>query len=358
MKIALLNLPFDSNFGGNLQRYALITFIKNLGYDIEHINLRYNYKLPWYKVPFSYSKRIIKKLIFRDSRPILLEQQMTREAIRKNKAAETFYNRYIPHTKVINNKKELNLLPKYDVYIVGSDQVWRKSMTQAYNLKTYFFDFIRNSSSIKIAYGASFGSDQNELTSSEIKKLGELYNKFSAVSVREQSAIQLLNSYKWTTPQAITVLDPAFLLTKEDYIELINKGTTSHCSGNLFCYILDNTEKKEQTIQNTARSLNLKPFRVTLNNENTTIEQWIRSFQDAEYIITDSYHGLIFSIIFNKPFTLIKNEKRGNTRFESLLETLEIKTDKSFSWDNINERIEEEKKKAIKYLLSNLPSIQ
>ena len=66
--------------------------------------------------------------------------------------------------------------------------------------------------------------------------------------------------------------------------------------------------------------MQLKPFELGLTDDKpASIEQWLRSFADAEYVITDSYHGLVFSIIFNKPFHLIRNKFRGNARFESLL---------------------------------------
>lgn len=354
MKIALLNLPFDSNYGGNLQRYALITILQRNGYDVEHINLRFNYKLPWYKVPFSFLKRIIKKLIFRDNNPILLEQQKIREINRRNKNAEIFYNQYIPHTKVINNKKELNRLPKYEAYIVGSDQVWRKSMTKAYGLNTYFFDFIKDDSSIKIAYGVSLGSEQNELLATEIQKLGQFYKKFSAVSVRENSALKMFQSYNWTSPQAIQVLDPTLLLSIEDYIKLINNGKTYHSPGEIFCYILDKNKEKEKIIHDTTNQLKLKPFFIDLERGDTSIEQWLRSFQDAKHVITDSFHGLVFSIIFNKPFTLIRNEKRGNARFDSILQTFNIPLNGQIDWGNINTKIIQEREKAMKFITQAL----
>lgn len=360
MNIALLNLPFDSNYGGNLQRYALITILQRNGYRVEHINLRFNYKLPWYKIPFSYSKRIIKRLIFHDKNPILLEQQMENEAIARNRLAEVFYNKYIPHTKSINNKKGLNKLPKYDAYIVGSDQVWRKSMTQAYGLSTYFFDFVKDTITTKIAYGVSLGNNNNELTQTEIKKLRRLYKRFTAVSVRESSAIEIFQNYQWTMPQAIQVLDPTLLLSKEDYNKLIDNGNTHHSSGNLFCYILDNDPVKEKIILEEIDKLKLTPFYINLKEKNTSIEQWLRSFRDAKHIITDSFHGLVFSIIFNKPFTLIRNERRGNARFDSILELFNIPTNKQeeIDWEYINFKIQEERKKALEFIIQTLNSNQ
>lgn len=348
MRIALLNLPFDNNYGGNLQRYALITVLKRQGYDIEHINVQLSYHLPWYKYPFSYTKRFLKKMLGIDKRPICLEQYLCKEDTIKNQKAKEFYNKYIPHTHVVTRKKDLYNF-HYDAYIVGSDQVWRKNMTSLLGLESYFLDFIEDKKIIKIAYGVSLGNEFNELTRREIKSLKYFYEQFDSVSVREDSALQLFDTYQWVSPQAIQVLDPTLLLTKEDYVNLINAKNTEPSSGDLFCYILDYNENKQQIICDIAEKKNLTPFIVTLDDGNVSIEQWLRSFQDATYIVTDSYHGLVFSIIFNKPFTLIQNKKRGNSRFDSLLKMLDI-TVGSFDWYKINSIISNKKEVAINFL--------
>ena len=86
-----------------------------------------------------------------------------------------------------------------------------------------------------------------------------------------------------------------------------------------------------------------------------SIQQWLRSFYDASYIITDSYHGLLFSIIFNKPFKLIKNEVRGNTRFESIINMLDIPLDIEITdWTLINKNIKKWQQISIDYLVNSL----
>lgn len=350
MRIALLNLPLDSNFGGNLQRYALITFLKKLGYNIEHINLRINYQLPWYKIPFAYTKRIFLKVFRNDKRPIFLEKHLKETDYQKIQAIDTFYKKYIPHTNAITKKTELHKLASYDAYIVGSDQVWRKRMTCQLGLNTYFLDFVKNQNAIKIAYSVSLGNSNNELTPKNIKHLRNLYKQFKAVSVREDSALELFQHYQWMTPQAIHTVDPTFLLSKEDYIKLINAGNTISPDGDLFCYILDQNDEKEKVIQETAQKLDLKPFYITIN-ENISIEQWLRAFHDSKYVITDSYHGLVFSIIFNKPFLLLENEKRGNARFESILKMFNLKANsEKYDWNYINLTIKKEQERSIIFL--------
>lgn len=319
MKIALLNLPYDNNYGGNLQRYALMKVLQDMGHDVTHINLRFGYHLPWYKKPFSYTKRVFLKYLFGKDIKINQECHLRQQYAERCAVTEPFYQRYIKHTDPITDLRKLKDLHGFDAFVVGSDQVWRKKIAGKY-LCTMFLDFLPADAAVKrIAYGVSLGVAENELNQEEISRLSELYKRFDAVSVREDSALDLLIDYGWTNPQAIQVLDPTLLLTKDDYMQLIDNASTVPSKGNMFCYILDKTEEKSHLIKQKATELQLKPFELGLSDDKpASIEQWLRSFADAEYVITDSYHGLVFSIIFRKSFYLIKNEFRGNARFDSL----------------------------------------
>lgn len=97
-KIAVLNLPFDNNYGGNLQRYALITILKGMGHQVEHINLQSRYSLPWFKKPFSFAKRIAKKMFLDKNTPIILEKQLAIQAKKRNVLALNFYGKYSSYT--------------------------------------------------------------------------------------------------------------------------------------------------------------------------------------------------------------------------------------------------------------------
>ena len=325
MKIALLNLPYDNNYGGNLQRYALMKVLQDMGYDVTHINLRFFYHLPWYKKPFSYTKRFILKYILGKNIKIYQEGYSQRKYEDRCTITEPFYQRYIKHSEPITDLRELKKLQGFDAYIVGSDQVWRKKIAGKY-LYTMFLDFLPDDSTVKrIAYGVSLGVAENELNQKEISSLSEFYKRFDAVSVREDSALELFQEYAWKNPQAVQVLDPTLLLKKEDYLQLVENGSTHPSEGNLFCYILDKTDEKNSLILQKAEELHLKPFYFSIQGDKSaSIEQWLRSFADAKYVITDSYHGFLFSIIFNKPFHLIKNKYRGNERFEAFVQMLNI----------------------------------
>lgn len=354
MRIALLNLPVDNNYGGNLQRYALIKVLQDMGYDVTHLNLRFCWQLPWYKKPFSYSKRIIKWLVLGRDVHINQEKYQRLEYIRNCSLIEPFYQKYIKHSDTIFSKEGFLKYLDYDAYIVGSDQVWRKKIALGY-LSTMFLDFIPRSLAVKrIAYGVSLGTSENELSQSEINKLGYLYKQFNSVSVRELSAIPLLSSYGWRVPEAVKVLDPTFLLNKEDYIKLINDENTDSSGGVIFCYILDMTKEKEKIIENESKKQKLPTIIMGLKS-GVSIERWLSYFLDAKSIITDSYHGLVFSIIFNKPYKLIRNQFRGNARFDSVLNELNLSDDgMNVNWRKTNEKMQELKLKSIRFLNSAL----
>lgn len=354
MKIALLNLPYDNNYGGNLQRYALMKILQDMGHDVTHINLRFHWRLPWYKMPYVYVKRVVKKLIIDHHACVFLEQKLNDRYEQLCKVTDPFYERDIKHTDVIPDLKQLSELNGFDAFVVGSDQVWRKTIANKY-LKTMFLDFVpKNQNVLRIAYGVSLGSDRNELSEKEIHYLADLYKLFNAVSVREESALRLFDSYGWKNPKASAVLDPTLLLDKDDYIELINNSTTVPSKGNLFCYILDETKEKWEKIRTMEQELGLKAFEISLKGEcSVSIEQWLRSFNDAEYVITDSYHGLLFSIIFRKPFYLFKNQYRGNARFDSVLDTFGFSADadnSEFDWNQLSNQLDDKRNQSLAFL--------
>jgi hypothetical protein len=221
---------------------------------------------------------------------------------------------------------------KFDAFIVGSDQVWRKEYS--IGIKTYFFDFIPRKSSIKrISYAASFGIDTWNYSEEETQEMRDLIIRFNAVSVREKTGVEMCKRY--LNSDAIQVLDPVLLLQKSDYLDLI-KENKNNLSEKIFAYILDVDNEKEGFINSMSAVMSASVKSIFPNkpkvNSNLiddlifpSVDEWLLSFKDSEYVITDSFHGVVFSIIFNKEFFVLKNTKRGLTRIESLLEMFEIK---------------------------------
>ena len=352
MKIALLNLPIDDNYGGNLQRFALVKVLQNMGHEVTHLLIMRRFTIWKLRSLFAIPKRIIIRFIFRRKIPILSEFITQKKNIEAYNRIKPFYDKYIKHTEQINDYKSLKQYNFFDAYIVGSDQVWRKQIVQPFPLKMFLWDYLFSTAK-KIAYAVSLGNSEPELDKIEAESLKKYYNQFCAVSVREKSALNVLDCYGWTTPKADWLVDPTLLLKKEDYLEVVNRAETSRMDGDMFCYILDPTNEKIDFIECESASKNMKPFITGLHE--ISIEQWLRNFNDAKFIVTDSYHGFVFSMIFNKPVKLFLNEYRGNARFESLFELLDIlKDQKTFDWNKINAILANEREKSINWLKGTL----
>lgn len=357
MKIALLNLPFDNNYGGNLQRYALIKVLQGMGHEVEHINLHCSYSLPWYKYPYSIPKRIIKRYLFAQKNVDVLLEKHNKD-IRKiiDANALAFYEKYIPHTSKVKKVSEIKKLlnsGNYDAVVVGSDQVWREGMTHSIGCENFFLKFVPDNIK-KIAYSVSMGTNKNEYSAKQTKMLAKLYARFDAVSVRELSALDLLRNYGWIKPKSSLCLDPTLLLTQNDYIKLIIENKVKNLtSGKIFSYILDETEQTKSVLNVYRRHLGKEIIKVGLKDTKcVSICQWLNNIRCADLVITDSYHGCVFSIIFNRPFIFLGNKGRGNSRIESLFEILGIKKDNTEGIDFgvLNEKILELKMKSINFI--------
>lgn len=356
MKIALLNLPFDNNYGGNLQRYALIKALQSLGHDVEHINLKFRYTLPWYKIPYSYSKRLFVKIFKNKAQLINFEREKNKKKQFSEHNANLFYNKYIPHTDAVYTIQQIKDFidsAHFEAIIVGSDQVWRKSMTGSIGFENFFLKFAGDNI-LKIAYSVSLGSSHCDYTYKEIRKIKELYKRFAAVSVREKSALDIFSNNGWISPKAKWTLDPTLLLTIVDYNVLImNANTENVTREKIFCYALDMNDK----IKSELNSYGIDYVINDLNSSaKVSIEQWLNNIKQSKIVVTDSYHGVVFSIIFNKPFRFMGNVRRGNDRIDSLFSMLGIDENNTLDcdWNKINNRIAELKKKSLSFLLSAL----
>ena len=299
-KVGILTLPLRHNYGGLLQAYALQTTLQKLGFEVEIINREYNVF-----VPFSVRiKDIIKQLIGKD-----IEKQTKR-----------FVKEHFKQTVIIKNTQRLKklLANRYDVIIVGSDQVWRPKYSPC--ISNYYLDFIEDEYVRKVAYAASFGVDEWEYTNDDTVLCSKLAKRFDAISVRENSGVRLCKDYLGV--DAMQVLDPTLLLNKNEYEKLVDESNSLASKGKLFVYILDKSPIKHELQDKLVLTTNYTPFQCVSTASSPfypKVTQWIRSFMDAEMVLTDSFHGTVFSIIFNKPFWVVGNEERGLSRFETLL---------------------------------------
>lgn len=328
MKIGILTLPLHTNYGGILQAYALQTVLERMGHEVIIYQKEITFKLPMWKYPFAYGKRILKKCFVDKRISILAEQKKKKDIPIVRKYVNQFIERYI-HVQNINDIREINL-SEIDAIVVGSDQIWRPLYVQRLwkaKIQDVFLQPFTDWCGIRMSYAASFGVDTWEYTKRETRDCSILLKKFDAISVREDKAVELCNKYLKDNP--VQVLDPTLLLNAKDYIALIPKQNLNNRSRVLYCYLLDESAEKLNLINRIAaeRKFKIEKKNIMVYNECIPVEEqiapsvetWLQGFYEADFVVTDSFHGCVFSIIFKKPFVAIANKKRGMARFTSLL---------------------------------------
>ena len=274
------------------------------------------------QVPLSYGKRILRNLTGHPF-PIFYEQKVNREIPIVSQYTERFIEKYIKR-RIVDEFSEIKETD-FDAIVVGSDQIWRPQYYP--QIEHAYLDFAEGWSIRRLSYAASFGTEEWEYTPKQTAECGRLLKKFDAVSVREASGVRLCVEYFGV--KAVHVLDPTMLLSAGDYAALFEAAGTPKSGGNLLCYILDETPEKAALIARIAEEKGLIPFRGNSKVENPLaplaeriqppVEAWLRGFYDAEFVVTDSFHACVFSILFGKPFIVVGNVSRGLSRFDSLL---------------------------------------
>lgn len=365
-KIGVLTiLPRNNNYGGILQGYALTTFLKQLGFEVYLISRIKN--RPSFK---SKLKKFVKEVILRqkivDNYSVISQNMIY------------FEEKYIqPRTELIQSDREFSLLKKYnfDSVIVGSDQVWRKAFNDD-RKANFFLNFIDDSNITKIAYAASFGVNTWDYNPIETKYYSQLIRSFKAVSVREESGIQLCREN--LNIEAKVMIDPTMLLTPSDYTALAEAENEPESSGELLYYFLSPDSWKTQILEMATSELEMTKFSVNRISNNSqapikdqiypTVTAWLKGFKDAQFVVTDSFHGCAFSILFNIPFVVCSNQSGGNARFETLLRTFRLEhrfihnnqpvqtsiLKESINWDFVNSILEDKRKASIEFLTSNI----
>lgn len=376
MKIGVLTLKLETNYGGLLQAYALQTTLQRMGHNPVFLQ-RYNadlHKLSWGSF-IRYLKLSLSRI---KGTKVFIPDQLSVETIKQN--TDIFVNRYFTRSPYLRSTSELKSYTekeRFEAYVVGSDQVWRPGYSVC--LPNYFLDFAVNKDVKRVAYAASFGVDKWEFRPKEERVCAPLAQKFDAISVREESGVRLCREHLGVT--ATPVLDPTLLLDKSDYVKLIEDAGEEKRKGNLFCYVLDKAKVMDDVIGYVSKETGLTPFftmpkyKLNKENEKNHLEEcvfprvtvWLRSFMDAEMVITDSFHGCVFSILFNKPFWVVGNKTRGMARFDSLLSAFDLKSrmvsvdsikeveiNTPIDWGKVENKRNELRKKSIEFLRAAL----
>lgn len=303
MKIGIITFHWATNYGAILQAYALQTYLENMGHEVWIIN----YKPKHYELTY--------RKIF--SNPYLLyDLKCSLQQKRKEKILEKFRKEKLNLTARYYSTEELqDNPPKFDIYISGSDQILNPAFTLNGDNKpssAYYLNF-GNDKIKRYGYAVSFGCVEYPLNAKEIAE--PLLQKFDFITVRENSGLNILRTMNYFKIDVAP--DPTLLLDSIEYNKLIDYDHNQNTTYN-YVYILRNFAFKNELKKY------IKNIKYADSNE-FSISQWLLNIKNAEFVVTNSYHGVIFCIHFQVPFvvTLETKENIGmNDRFYTLLEKL------------------------------------
>lgn len=300
MKIALMTIWHVKNYGAELQTYATVKTLQEIGHDVCVIDYRL----------FEKQKRtsIVGKIL-----------DFAHDLAPENIKFENFWKKHIPSTKHYTSYDKLKKdVPDVDLYLVGSDQVWNPEITKEKAL-AYFLDFVPAGKPMA-SYAPSFGTDKWNGTDELTLKVQERLSAFKGVSCREKQGVDILKEQFAITVQQ--VLDPSLLRTS--YTELTGKIKTKNT---LAYYQLRESPLLSAFAQRIASKMGLEYVNVNKKTKLTSsflwnrcsVEQWIKAIAEASFVITHSFHGLAMSLVHHRPFVVVYEKGGRISRIASLL---------------------------------------
>lgn len=361
MKVGIFTFPNSKSFGASLQMYAIFRAVQKLGHDVEIINYQNKYmKSEKHIVSKSTSKRIRRFIsnIFH---------------FPQKRAFHTFEKIYLCKypSRILSDSKKLQIISKrYNAVICGSDQIWNPNITG--NDINYFLRFCGESTK-RIAYAPSFGVD--EVTDDFGTAIREELTKFSALSVREKEGSELVK--RLIGKDINVVLDPTFLIEANEW-QSIEKQHPIVKDGE---YILYYTIRSSENLWNRCKILSaktgLKIIRVggnaikRITNKEPMIDyasnlspsEWLSLVHHARYVVTNSFHGSVFSIIYHKNF-YVEFSSLTNSRLKQITELSGLEdriinegveiTPSNIDYNRVDERLNDIKKTSANYLKAAL----
>ncbi len=332
MRIGIVTVHSAYNYGAMLQAFATQKVLTEMGHQVQFIDF-YPIELEKLnsnqKIDFTL-KGIVLFLFLKVS----IKHRKKFKRFRKFREQLSLSKRYF-------EKKEIyETPPKFDVYLVGSDQVW--NMENGMNTFN-FVDFVKDKTSKKISYASSFGTatipDQHKA------KLRELLADFSAISVREADGVEIIEEA--TGKDAIQVLDPTLLITKDKWEELLPSERTLNYDY-ILIYALNNTEESARLVEAVKKRYRLPvvgipmgykvpdKYKVDQEIKDAGPLEFVSLFKNAKVVCTSSFHGLAFAINFEKTMFVVKHLTR-NSRLDSMLRSMSIENRQHFSPEMIED---------------------
>jgi hypothetical protein len=329
-KVGIITIYSVYNYGAMLQAYALSKYIESIGYDSEIIDYRpyalcRDYDFYW-------------KDLLLDPRNALgtLKQSMTKR--KQFIRFKDFLKKDIPTSLTRYGHSDTLKSHNYDILVTGSDQIWNPYITSEDENFLLSFD---SGNAKKISYSSSFGVSDIPIHWADKVKVA--LNKFNQLGVREESGVKIINGLL-ELKNVNLVLDPVFLIPVEYWRKLSNNSLTPKIKY-LLVYSLEVNEKIMSYAISLAKVKGLKivtihPFKSDYDFADICIneagpKEFISLIDNAEFIVTNSFHGTVFSIILNKKFSCVLHTKTG-TRMSNLLERIGLDTPNIFlSKDNV-----------------------
>lgn len=317
-KVGTITFHWATNYGAVLQAFALQKYLMNQGYDTEIIDY----------VPLKVS--ILEKLS-------LIKNRKFKE-IKKERKIEIFRQAELKLSKnrFHNNKALKKITGKYDCVIAGSDQIWNRGFTMnaegGKNL-SYYLDFVGTKCN-RVSYAVSFGF--NVADDEYIRTVKKEISNFNAISVRENTGLSVLSQLD---VEGTVVCDPTLLNEREVYDTLANKSNLR--GEKIFSYILHKNQRIAQSVVETTKRI-LGDSKENNVNEVLSVYDWLKIIRESEIIVTNSFHAVMFALIFNTSFIAISVEDSNmNDRIPTILSKV-----------NLSERfIDSYNEEQIKYLL-------
>ncbi|MFC0275373.1 polysaccharide pyruvyl transferase family protein [Enterococcus devriesei] len=341
-KIGIVTLPGNFNYGNRLQNYALQTILEKRGYQVETLEIPFSRKSRVKKmfdafVRICISPKLIKLLFYKRE----YGGDYAEMAKMKTPKVRPFTEKYLK-TRTVQKSELKNISIQYDMFIVGSDQVWNQSSISD---STFFLDFVPYKK--RYSYAASFG--KSEIISADKKYYQKNLNGMRKISVRESQGEDIVKGL--TTKDVFVHVDPTMLLTPYEWRVLASRENSNWISSEKFVlvYALRGlSDKKRQEIEKFSRKngykiITLMGDSIEKNSVILTVTQFIQAIDYAEFVVTDSFHGTVFSILFNTPFQVLERSTGNmNSRLDNLLEKFDFQKNSSKSNIKIEDLIDTE----------------
>lgn len=360
-KVGTVTLHYPYNYGSTLQAFALQKVLEQMGYESEIIDYICMYDFENYKL-FRIHQYKNRPKTFLSDILYLKKNLKRRHSFRK------FHKKYLKITsKKYNSIEELKSLnTEMDAFVAGSDQIWNFECTGGVD-SVYFLDFV-SSSKKKIAYAPSMG--QNGQNQKDLDTIKPMLESFNSLSIREKSMEKKLESL--TNRDFEVVLDPTLLLKSDDYSTLLNKDNDGKY---IFVYLLEPNNELVDYVSKLAKEKELKVLYISnitkkkifdsVNSENLyglAPNEFLSKLKNAEYVVTNSFHATVFSIIFEKRFATFKTRKSfprmldllGNLGLTNRIMDSNFNMDDQIDFKTVNKKLELLKQNSINFLKSAL----